>query len=236
MDFLDAGVPRASSWRPGRRVEPGHAARPLRPRRWSRSASGRRPSSFTLHATNPAHDLAHRRRLGRLRLGGQRAERARPRPRPAGRQPGRLPGPHPPAARCSTVVHFFAGYPVEPVDIHASVRHLVRHPRPADPGRQADPRLLAGPAAQHRRARDGPHRARRRRRDAGARAVDLHGHQLVARRCGSTRRCSRASSSSRARNQVVVHDAVHAGRRHGAGDPRRRARRAERRGAGRAWS
>ena len=36
-----------------------------------------------------------------------------------------------------------------------------------------------------------------------------------------------------ARNQVVVHDAVHARRRDGAGDPRRRARGAERRGAGR---
>ena len=54
----------------------------------------------------------------------QRAERRRPRPRPAGRQPGRLPEPHPARARCSTSVHFFAGYPVEPVDIHPSVRHL----------------------------------------------------------------------------------------------------------------
>ena len=36
-----------------------------------------------------------------------------------------------------------------------------------------------------------------------------------------------------ARNQVVVHHAVHAGRGDGAGDPRRRAGRAERRGAGR---
>ena len=38
-----------------------------------------------------------------------------------------------------------------------------------------------------------------------------------------------------ARNQVVVHDAVHAGRGDGAGHARRCPGRAERRGAGRAW-
>ena len=50
--------------------------------------------------------------------------------------------------------------------------------RRADADGQADPRLQPRPPAQHRRARDGPHRPRHRRRDARARAVDLHGRQL----------------------------------------------------------
>ena len=75
-------------------------------------------------------------------------------------------------------VHFLAGYPVEPVDLHHGVRHLHATLRRADADGQGDPLLQPRPPAQRRRARDGPHRPRRRRRDARPRAVGLHGRQL----------------------------------------------------------
>ena len=123
MDFLDAEARDAA--RGGRRDRrAGHAARPLRPRTWSSSGSRPRPSSFTLHARNPAHDL----RIGGdwMAFGsvGQRAERRRPGPRPAGRQPRRLPEPHPPVPDAQRRSTSSPGYPVEPIDIHPSVRHL----------------------------------------------------------------------------------------------------------------
>ena len=76
------------------------------------------------------------------------------------------------------VVHFFAGYPVEPIDIHPSIRHLdAIH----DLLTLADKPIHAyslGRQRNTRRDRDGPDRARHRRRDPRARAVGLHGHQL----------------------------------------------------------
>ncbi len=120
------------------------------------------------------------------------------------------------------VIHFWGGYPVEPVDIHASVRHLDAL---FDMLTLSDKPIHAyspRPRAQSRRHRDGPDRPRHRRRDAGARAVALHHHQLLlaaaARRAdaGGHHPDGAAQPGRRA-------DALHAGRRHGAGDDRRRA-------------
>ncbi len=68
-----------------------------------------------------------------------------------------------------------------------------RHARRADPDGQGHPLLQPGPAAQHRRPRDGPDRPRRGRGHARPRAVGVHRRQLVVRRCAWTPRCSRAS-------------------------------------------
>ena len=58
------------------------------------------------------------------------------------------------------------------------VRHLHAIHDAADADGQGDPLLQPRPPAQHRRARDGAHRPRRRRGDARSRAVGLHGRQL----------------------------------------------------------
>lgn len=83
----------------------------------------RAPSTFRLHARNPAHDLEIGGRnvafgsvasapnvagLGRPRRTGNRADY---------RNLLRL-------CQTFTSIHFVPGYPVEPVDVHASVRHL----------------------------------------------------------------------------------------------------------------
>ena len=70
------------------------------------------------------------------------------------------------------------------------------------------------------------------RRDARPRAVDLHGRQLE---LAAAARHADAPGDHGVRGPQPgrVHHAVHARRGDGAGDPRRRARRAERRGAGR---
>ena len=129
-------------------------------------------------------------------------------------------------------IHFLSGYPVEPVDVHHGVRHLHATLRRADAHGQGDPLLQPGSPAQHRRPRDGPHRARRRRRDARSGAVGLHGRQLEL--AAAARRADAPGDHGvRAAQPGRVHHAVHAGRRDGAGDPRGRPLRAERRGAGR---
>ncbi|WP_274628527.1 trimethylamine methyltransferase family protein [Arvimicrobium flavum] len=81
------------------------------------------PSEFTLHARNPAHDV---------RIGGDNVVIVQVASAPnssdvdGGRRPGnqkdfrnlvRL-------AQMHNVIHMTGGYPVEPVDIHPSVRHL----------------------------------------------------------------------------------------------------------------
>ncbi len=81
------------------------------------------PSDFTLHARNPAHSL---------HIGGDRVafgSVASP-PNIVGldgrRRPGDREGFRELLKLCQTfnVVHFVAGYPVEPADLHGSVRHL----------------------------------------------------------------------------------------------------------------
>ena len=81
------------------------------------------PSSFTLHARNPRHDLV---------MGGNRINFASVASAPnasdlaAGRRPGsqvdyrnflRL-------GQTLNIIHLFGGYPVEPVDLHPATRHL----------------------------------------------------------------------------------------------------------------
>lgn len=81
------------------------------------------PSEFTLHATNPAHSL----RIGGNWVAyGSVASAPNVHDRDNGRRIGnradyqnliKL-------GQMLNTVHFFAGYPVEPVDLHASIRHL----------------------------------------------------------------------------------------------------------------
>ena len=81
------------------------------------------PSSFTLHATNPAHSL----QIGGNWLAYGSVASA---PNVADLDGGRRVGNRVDyqnlvkLSHMLTSVHFLAGYPVEPVDIHASVRHL----------------------------------------------------------------------------------------------------------------
>jgi trimethylamine---corrinoid protein Co-methyltransferase len=81
------------------------------------------PSEFTLHATNPAHSL---------RVGGNWVSfgSVASAPNVADLDNGRRIGNHHDyqnllkLSQMLTCVHFLAGYPVEPIDIHASIRHL----------------------------------------------------------------------------------------------------------------
>ena len=81
------------------------------------------PSEFTLHARNPAHNL---------RFGGDNVIFAQvaSTPNASDLDGGRRPGNHQDfqnlvrLAQSYNIIHMTGGYPVEPVDIHASVRHL----------------------------------------------------------------------------------------------------------------
>jgi trimethylamine---corrinoid protein Co-methyltransferase len=81
------------------------------------------PAEFTLHATNPAHSLHIG---GNWVAFGSVASAPNVHDRDTGRRIGnrtdyqnliKL-------GQMLNTVHFFAGYPVEPVDLHASIRHL----------------------------------------------------------------------------------------------------------------
>ena len=81
------------------------------------------PATFTLHTTNPAHKLAIG---GDMMAFGSVASAPNVNGLDGGRRVGnqadyqnllRL-------CQCLNAVHFIGGYPVEPIDIHASVRHL----------------------------------------------------------------------------------------------------------------
>ncbi len=81
------------------------------------------PASFTLHARNPAHDLA----IGANNINfGTVGSAPNSSDLDGGRRVGnfddycnflRL-------GQCLNIVHFFGGYPVEPVDLHPDIRHL----------------------------------------------------------------------------------------------------------------
>ncbi len=81
------------------------------------------PSSFTLHATNPAHALE----IGGDWIAfGSVASAPNVNDLDRGRRVGNRADYQDLIRLCQMleVVHFFAGYPVEPIDLHASVRHL----------------------------------------------------------------------------------------------------------------
>ncbi len=121
MDFLDPEsreVLRAA----GAGVEPG-SERVRFDRAMVEELIRTAPSSFTLHAPNPAHDLVIG---GDWVAFGSVASAPNVYDADRGRRVGNR-ADYQDLIRLSqmlNVVHFFAGYPVEPVDIHASVRHL----------------------------------------------------------------------------------------------------------------
>ena len=85
---------------------------------------GLAPKEFTLHARNPGARSDNRRPSCGLRLGRQRAQFVRSRRRPAARETSATTRTSSALGRASNSIHFWGGYPVEPIDIHASVRHL----------------------------------------------------------------------------------------------------------------
>jgi trimethylamine--corrinoid protein Co-methyltransferase len=81
------------------------------------------PSSFRLHATNPEHDLDIG---GDWMAFGSVASAPNVADLDNGRRVGNRADYQNLIRLCQMLnpVHFFAGYPVEPIDIHASIRHL----------------------------------------------------------------------------------------------------------------
>ncbi|MEQ8354502.1 MAG: trimethylamine methyltransferase family protein [Kiloniellaceae bacterium] len=121
MDFLH---PEALDilGRAGATVEPG-SQRVRFDRGLLREALAKAPARFTLHARNPAHSLPIG---GRHITFGSVASAPNASDLEAGRRPGnqndyqnflRL-------SQAFNVIHFLAGYPVEPVDLHPATRHL----------------------------------------------------------------------------------------------------------------
>ena len=190
------------------------------------------PPTFTLHASNPAHDL----RIGGDWMAfGSVAARPTSSDMDGGRRVGnradfqnliRL-------GQMFNVVHFLSGYPVEPIDIHPSIRHLDAI---YDMLTLADKPIHAYSLGRQRNL-DALEMARI------ARGID----EATLEREPSIFTVINSSSPLRLDMPMLAgdpdvlgaqpghrDDAVHAGRRDGAGDARRRARRAERRGAWRA--
>ena len=121
MDFLDEGA-RDLLVAAGAHVEPGtQRVRFERDMVLERIRTA--PSSFTLHATNPEHDL----KIGGDWMAfGSVASAPNVADLDNGRRVGNRADYQNLIRLCQMLnpVHFFAGYPVEPIDIHASVRHL----------------------------------------------------------------------------------------------------------------
>jgi trimethylamine---corrinoid protein Co-methyltransferase len=121
MDFLDAEACEVLA-AAGARVEPG-TERVRFDREMVQDVIRTAPSSFTLHATNPEHNL----RLGGDWMAfGSVASAPNVSDLDRGRRVGNR-ADYQNLIRLSqqlNAVHFLSGYPVEPVDLHASVRHL----------------------------------------------------------------------------------------------------------------
>ena len=94
------------------------------------------PAEFTLHSWNPAHSL----HIGGDWLAFGTVGSA---PNSFDLDRGRRTGNRADfqnfcrVAQSLESIHFIGGYPVEPIDVHASVRHLVRRPRRAHADRHA---------------------------------------------------------------------------------------------------
>jgi len=121
MDFLHDEA-RAILKNAGADVDPG-SKRVRLPAALVEAQIGLAPKEFTLHARNPARSLA---------IGGRNVAfgSVASAPNSADRAGGRRPGNHRDyqnfirLGQSFDVIHFWGGYPVEPVDIHPSVRHL----------------------------------------------------------------------------------------------------------------
>jgi trimethylamine--corrinoid protein Co-methyltransferase len=121
MDFLHDEARRILK-DAGADVEPA-SQRVRLPRELVAAQIGLAPRSFTLHARNPARSLA---------IGGNAVAfgSVASAPNVADREGGRRPGNRADyqnlirLGQSLDAVHFWGGYPVEPADIHASVRHL----------------------------------------------------------------------------------------------------------------
>jgi trimethylamine---corrinoid protein Co-methyltransferase len=121
LDFLHEGA-KARLARAGARVDPG-SDRVRFDRGLITEAIRSCPSEYTLHARNPAHNI---RFGGGWTAFGMIASAPNCTDTDRGRRPGnqqdfrdlvKL-------AQSFNIIHLTGGYPVEPVDIHASVRHL----------------------------------------------------------------------------------------------------------------
>ena len=121
MDFLDEEA-RSILRDAGARVEPG-SARVRLDRGLVMQAVATAPAEFTLHARNPAHHV---------RFGGNWVAFAQMASAPncSDAERGRRPGSQADfrelvkLGQIFNILHLTGGYPVEPVDLHASIRHL----------------------------------------------------------------------------------------------------------------
>ena len=122
MDFLDAEA-RALVARAGASVTPG-SIRVRFDRGLILAAIRTAPSTFTLHARNPAHNLVFG---GDHVIFAQVASTPNCSDRDRGRRPGTLEDFRAlvKLAQSFNIIHMTGGYPVEPQDVHASIRHLV---------------------------------------------------------------------------------------------------------------
>ncbi len=121
MDFLDEGA-RDLLKAAGAEVTPGSERVRFDPAMVEETIQTA-PSEFTLHATNPGHDLVMG---GRWTAFGSVASAPNVKDLDKGRRTGNHADYQNLIRLCQMLnpVHFFAGYPVEPVDLHASIRHL----------------------------------------------------------------------------------------------------------------
>lgn len=121
MDFLHPGA-RQILKEAGAQVDP-NSERVRFPRELVELNIGLAPREFTLHSRNPARSLA----IGGNALAFCSVASA---PNVADREGGRRPGNRPDFQNLIRLgqgldaVHLWGGYPVEPADIHASIRHL----------------------------------------------------------------------------------------------------------------
>jgi len=122
MDFLDSEA-RSLVVRAGAGVEPG-SPRVRFDRGLILEAIRSAPATFTLHARNPAHNLVFG---GDHVVFAQVASTPNCFDRDRGRRPGNLEDFRAlvKLAQCFNIIHMTGGYPVEPQDVHASIRHLV---------------------------------------------------------------------------------------------------------------
>ena len=121
IDFLHEGA-RAMLKEAGADVDPGSNRVRFDPA-LIESQIGRAPRAFTLHARNPARNVAIG---GRYVAFGSVASAPNAFDRTGGRRPGTI-ADYRNFLRLGQgfdAIHFWGGYPVEPVDVHASVRHL----------------------------------------------------------------------------------------------------------------